>query len=107
MAPRLRSHRPSRISRSHPTSMVPLLILFLALVLIVFPIWALLKILALEGRNERLEQRLRTLEEHSRPASLRAFPPAATPPPVIASSQPPAAVPATPPVAVPPSLGSL
>jgi uncharacterized membrane protein len=91
--------------------MVPLLILLLALVLIVFPIWALIKIFALESRNERLEQRLRFLEERSLPAPSRHLPvPAAQiPPDVIAppASPPPApSAPATPPVAAPPTIGS-
>ena len=91
-----------------PTSMVPLLILLLALVLIAFPIWALLKILALESRNERLEQRLRHLEERSLPAPAHAhLSSRADRPPVIPPSTPPNVAPARPRVVVPPTIGSL
>lgn len=84
--------------------MVPLLILLLALVLIVFPIWALVKILALDQRNQRLERRLAELEREvaRAPSPLPPWPaasPAPLPPePIIESPAPP--MPA-PPAAVP------
>ena len=100
------------------TSMVPLLIVLLALVLVAFPLWALFKILALEKNNERLERRLSGLEREiiHRREPLRAAPPAAgakareitatSPPPVAGppiiaaplSSSP--SRPVTPPIAV-------
>ena len=89
--------------------MVPLLILLLALVLIVFPVWALLKILAIESRNERLEQRLRDLEERSHPAPSRTLPlqPVEIPRAKIAPPVPPPVASGDPPVVVPPTIGSL
>src|SRR5438128_1994780 len=104
--------------------LVSLIILFLVLVLVAFPIWALIKILSLSRKNEELEQRFgqlqwefRTLRDEKRAAPPPAAPVPApipfTPPsvtsPVAAStaSLPPAITPAAsapPPPAMPPPL---
>src|SRR5687767_5422625 len=84
--------------------MVPLLILLLALVLIVFPIWAIVSILSLQRRNEQLERRagvtqaeLEALREkiHGLPSTARRVSTVTFPASPTAQS---AAVPAPPPI---------
>jgi hypothetical protein len=101
--------------------MVPLLILLLALVLIVFPIWAIVSIVSLQRKNEELERRiganqaeLETLRQAARgqiaaswPVAPVAVQPAARPMPAAATPIPPAPpviTPPPPPVIVTPSI---
>src|SRR5688572_23948303 len=87
--------------------MVPTLILLLALVLIVLPIWALLKILSLQASNERLDQRVRMLERAMQQQGVPRSTTAAvdTAPPVIMARTPSTPPPAV--TSVPPAMGSL
>jgi uncharacterized membrane protein len=86
--------------------MVPLLILILALVLVVFPIWAIVSILSLQRRNEQLERRtvlmqanLERLHEAVRgPVTAAAAAPVFTPAPVVPS------VPVAPPILTVPDM---
>ncbi|MBI4622154.1 MAG: DUF2339 domain-containing protein, partial [Verrucomicrobia bacterium] len=93
--------------------MVQSIILIFALALLVFPLWAILRILALGQRNEALERRLselagelRELRDKTRgPSAPPAFvPPSAAPAPATA---PAATPPAATPVSDPPSESPL
>src|SRR4051812_26981129 len=53
---------PAEPAESSEHAMVPLIISILVLVLVVFPIWASIKILSLSGKNDALEAKLRQLE---------------------------------------------
>ena len=88
--------------------MVPLIISLLVLVLVIFPLWALIRILALGKENSALEWRFAELERELRElrAGLRGRPPEAAAPPSTAAAAAPepiisaAAAPIAPPAPV-------
>ena len=74
--------------------MLPLLAFLLVAVLLVFPIWSIVKVLGHDGDLTALRRRLRALEEELKVLrSAPSRPPEAAEPPVVAPASPPRAAP--------------